>query len=111
MFYGNGEKSEWINVCFWETATYPSPNLTLTLTSRFNLGKLLGLGRGRWAVSQKYTLIQRSTQWYCEHRIAAHKITTLAVRFFARMRDLTLYEEIVLLKLDHCFYSLVHQNF
>ena len=30
-------------------ATYPSPNLTLTLSSRF--GQILGLGRGRLAVS------------------------------------------------------------
>ena len=30
--------------------TYPSPNLTLTLLAS---NKMLGLGRGRWAVSQK----------------------------------------------------------
>ena len=33
-----------------------SPNLTWTLTSFF--GQRLGLGRGRWAVFQKHTLIQ-----------------------------------------------------
>ena len=36
--------------------TYPSPNLTLLA-----LGRMLGFGRGRWAVSQKHTLIQNST--------------------------------------------------
>ena len=36
--------------------TYPSPNLTLTLI--LSLGKMLGLGRGRWSVSQKRPLIQ-----------------------------------------------------
>ena len=35
--------------------TYLSPNLTLTLTSFF--GQMLGLGRGRWEVSQKRLLI------------------------------------------------------
>ena len=35
--------------------TYPSPSLTLTLTSA--LSKMLGLGRGGWAVSQKHSLI------------------------------------------------------
>ena len=35
--------------------TYPSPNLTLTLLT---LGKMLGLGRGRRAVSHKHTLIR-----------------------------------------------------
>ena len=34
--------------------TYPSPNLTLTLTSPLHVG----LGRGRWAVCQTHTLIQ-----------------------------------------------------
>ena len=35
-------------------STYPSPNLTLTLLA---LGKMSCLGRDRWAVSQKHTLI------------------------------------------------------
>ena len=37
--------------------TYPSPNLTLTLTSHFGKNE-----RGRWAVSQKYTLICEYTR-------------------------------------------------
>ena len=34
--------------------TYPFPNLTFTLLA---LSKMLGLGRGKWAVSQKHTLM------------------------------------------------------
>ena len=34
----------WINVGFWENATYSSPKLTLTLTSR--LGQNVGFGEG-----------------------------------------------------------------
>ena len=36
--------------------TYPSPKPLLMLTSL--LGKILALGRGRWAVSQKLIMIQ-----------------------------------------------------
>ena len=42
--------------------TYPSLKLTLTLTVLFTQGKMLGYRRGRWAVSQKPTLIQRQYQ-------------------------------------------------
>ena len=45
----------WINFQFTRYVTYPSPNLTSTLLA---LGKMLGLGRGRWAVSLKHTLVQ-----------------------------------------------------
>ena len=31
-------------MCFWEIATYPSPNLTLTLTSRFGQNVRFGVG-------------------------------------------------------------------
>ena len=35
----------WVNLGFWETAHYPSPKLTLTLTSY--LGQNDGLGKGQ----------------------------------------------------------------
>ena len=41
--------------------SYPSPNLTSTLTSRF--GQNLDLGRGRWTVSQKRQLIRLFQVW------------------------------------------------
>ena len=46
------------HVCFrfWETATYPSPKLTLTPTS--HSGKNVGLGEGSCAVSQKRIIIR-----------------------------------------------------
>ena len=55
-------RHQWINICFWESAHLtPFPNLTFcpkrevrSVNARF--------GRGRWAVSQKHTLIYNSQQ-------------------------------------------------
>ena len=42
-----------INVCFWETAHLPLPKPNIIKHLPLALGKMLGLGRGRWAVFQK----------------------------------------------------------
>ena len=44
--------------------TYPSPKPTLTLSSHLEL--IVGLGRGRWAVSEKRKMIQMAhIGWHC----------------------------------------------
>ena len=35
----------WFNVCFWETATYPFPSLTVTHSSRFGQNVRFGEGK------------------------------------------------------------------
>ena len=47
--------------------TYPSPKPTLTITSP--LGKMLALGRGRWAVSQKRIMIHKMLMYSYEEDI------------------------------------------
>ena len=44
-------KNLWISLGFWETPTYPSLKLTLTLSSHLEQND--GLEEGRWAASQK----------------------------------------------------------
>ena len=45
----------------WKLPTYPSPKPTLTLT--FYLGQNIGLGSGRWEVSQLFTLEMAQLSW------------------------------------------------
>ena len=45
----------------WKLPTYPSPKPTLTLN--FYLGQNIGLGRGRWEVSQLFTLEMAPPSW------------------------------------------------
>ena len=45
----------------WKLPTYPSPKPTLTLT--FYLGQNIGLGSGRWEVSQLFTLEMAPLSW------------------------------------------------
>ena len=46
--------------------TYPSPKPTLTLSSY--LGQNVGLGRGRWSVSQKRKMIRNLATWRVLYR-------------------------------------------
>ena len=45
----------------WKLPTYPSSKPTLTLT--FYLGQNIGLGSGRWEVSQLFTLEMAPLSW------------------------------------------------